>query len=84
METPLERAHAKCEEIERELRKSPDFQLYLITTSRKDRARMERLLNEMPEFWLWRTLKRAIERSTRKSFAPKAVQNRSRTARSTT
>lgn len=37
-ETPLDRARAKCEQLERELRKSPDFQLYLFAKSRKNRA----------------------------------------------
>lgn len=39
----------------------PDFQLYLATRSRKDRARMERVLVEIPSFRLWRTLTNAIE-----------------------
>jgi len=69
-DTPLERARAKCEDIERELKKSPDFHLYLLTTSRKDRARMERLLQEIPEFRLWRTLMRSIECSKRAPFLP--------------
>ena len=41
---PIDPAWAKREELERELKKCPDFQLYLMTTSQKDRARMERLL----------------------------------------
>ena len=41
---PIDRAWSKREELERELKKCPDFQLYLMTTSQKDRARMERLL----------------------------------------
>jgi hypothetical protein len=46
----------KRTEIEMELKKSPDFQLYLITKSRADRARMEELLMEFPTFKLWRAL----------------------------
>ena len=63
-ETPLDRAQAKREQIERELRKSPDFQLYLVATSRKDQARMECLLMEIPAFKLWRTLTNSIERAS--------------------
>ena len=55
-ETPLDRAQAKREQIERELKKCPDFQLYLATKSGRDRARMERLLMEIPTFRVWRTL----------------------------
>jgi hypothetical protein len=62
-ETPLDRALAKREQIERELRKCPDFQLYLIAKAPKDRARMERLLVNIPMFRLWRTLTRSIERA---------------------
>jgi hypothetical protein len=60
-ETPLDRARAKCEQLERELRKSPDFQLYLFANSRKNRTRMERLLVEIPAFRLWRALSCSIE-----------------------
>jgi hypothetical protein len=60
-ETPLERAQAKRERIERELKKCPDFQLYLIAKSRKDLARMERLLMQIPMFRIWRTLANSIE-----------------------
>ena len=42
-ETSLERARTKLEQIERELKKSPDFELYIIAKSRKDRARMRRV-----------------------------------------
>jgi hypothetical protein len=61
MNTPLERARAKCEQLERELGRSPDFQLYLLTKSRLDRARMESVLMEIPQFVLWRTLTRSVE-----------------------
>ena len=52
----LDRSRAVCERVERELKKSPDFQLYLITRSRSDRARMERVLVQDPNFRLWRAL----------------------------
>jgi len=64
MESSEKRALAKCEELERELKRSPDFQLYLLTQSRSDRARMERLLIEIPMFALWLTLHRS-ERTVR-------------------
>jgi hypothetical protein len=44
------------EEIEDELRKSPDFQLYMLTAVRHDRERMERLLEKLPAFRMWRRL----------------------------
>jgi hypothetical protein len=69
LDTPLDRARAKCDEIERELRKSPDFHLYILTTSRNDRARMERLLMEIPEFELWHTLMKSIMVATRQASA---------------
>jgi hypothetical protein len=43
-------------EIEQELRKSPDFQLYMLTAARQDRERMERLLEKLPAFRMWRQL----------------------------
>jgi hypothetical protein len=46
----LELARAKCEQLERELRRSPDFQLYLLTEPGHDRARMESVLMEIPQF----------------------------------
>ena len=61
MKTPLEHAQAKCEQLERELRRSPDFHLYLLTKSLGDRARMESVLMEVPQFALWRTLRRSVE-----------------------
>jgi hypothetical protein len=60
MSTPLARAQAKIEEIERELRKCPDFQLYLIANDPHDRLRMERVLLAIPNFELWFTLKNSI------------------------
>jgi hypothetical protein len=58
--TPSRRALAKLEQIERELRKSPDFQLYLVAKSPKDRARMERMLKEIPTFRLWHLLAKSV------------------------
>jgi hypothetical protein len=43
-------------EIEHELTKSPDFQLYILTAARHDRERMERLLEKLPAFRVWRRL----------------------------
>src|SRR5262249_24425247 len=65
-ETPLDRAIAKRDEIELELRKCPDFQLYLITKSRKQRARMEQLLIKIPNFNLWRRLATSVARAQRR------------------
>jgi hypothetical protein len=62
-EMPLDRAQTKREQIERELKKCPDFQLYLATKSREGRARMERVLMEIPNFRLWRMLTKSIERA---------------------
>jgi hypothetical protein len=59
-ETPLERAHAKRDELERGLKKCPDFQLYLIAKPPQDRLRMRRLLMEIPDFKLWLSLKNSI------------------------
>ena len=64
--TPLDRAIAKRDEIELELRKCPDFQLYLITKSRRQRARMEQLLMEIPNFKLWRRLATSVARAQRR------------------
>jgi hypothetical protein len=66
IEIPLDRAIAKRDEIELELRKCPDFQLYLITKSRRQRARMERLLMEIPNFKLWRRLATSVARAQRR------------------
>ena len=57
---PLDRAQARREQLERKLKKSPDFQLYLITKTPNDRARMARLLMEDPGFRLWRVLTNSI------------------------
>ena|SRR5579871_4655032 len=69
-ETPLERAQAKRRRIEQELAKSPDFHLYRITKSAKDRARMRRLLVQIPEFKLWLALTTSIERACRAGALP--------------
>ena len=42
--------------LERQLKKSPDFHLYLLTRSRKDRARMEQVLLQIPAFRRWHLL----------------------------
>src|SRR5262249_8041200 len=63
--TPLQRAETRCSELEAALRKSPDFHLYLMTGVRRDRARMERLLLEIPEFKLWYTLRKTLRQARR-------------------
>lgn len=70
MSTPLARAQAKLQEIERELGKYPDFQLYLIAKTRKDRARMERLLMSIPAFALWRKLRDSVILATASPLSP--------------
>jgi hypothetical protein len=57
---PLDRAQARCEQLEHKLKKTSDFQLYLITKTPNDRAQMERLLMEDPGFRLWRVLTNSI------------------------
>jgi len=64
MSTPLARAQAKLREIEQELGKYPDFQLYLIAKADKDRARMERLLMAIPAFALWCKLRDSVVLAT--------------------
>lgn len=61
--TPSDRVRAKRDEIEHELKQCPDFQVYLIAKSRDDRARMERLLIQIPAFRLWCMLSDAVERA---------------------
>jgi hypothetical protein len=46
----------RLEQIERELKKSPDFQPYIIAKARHDRTRMRGLLMEIPHFRRWRSL----------------------------
>lgn len=65
--TILERARANLEEVERELMKSPDFQLYIIAKSQKDRARMKRVLMQIPQFRLWGILRNSVERARRRA-----------------
>jgi len=57
---PLDHAQLRREQLERELRKCPDFQLYLITKTRDDRARMEHVMMENPAFKLWQLLTNSI------------------------
>jgi hypothetical protein len=61
-------------EIERELRKSLDFQLYMLTAAHHDRERMERLLEKLPAFRMWRRLSRPIDGPTQP--VPAAYQDR--------
>jgi hypothetical protein len=68
--TPLERARAKLEQIERELKKSPDFQLYMIAKTQHDRARMRRVLMKIPLFRLWRILTNSVKRARRCAQTP--------------
>ena len=67
MDTPFDRSKLKSEQLERELRRSPDFQLYLLTECLSDRARMESVLMEIPQFALWRTLTKSVKRARRQS-----------------
>ena len=60
MHTPLNRAQAKLEELERELNKYPDFHLYLLSKTREEQSRMERLLIAIPAFDLWRKLRNCV------------------------
>jgi len=62
-EIPLDRARAKLAQIERDLNKCPDFQLYLVTESPQKRARMKRMLMEIPKFRLWGMLADYVERA---------------------
>jgi hypothetical protein len=58
--TLLDRALAKRERIEGELKKHPDFQLYLIAETITDQTRMKCLLMKIPNFRLWYLLTNAI------------------------
>jgi hypothetical protein len=62
------------EEIEDELRKSPDFQHYMLTAVRHDRERMERLLEKLPAFRMWRRLSQRIDAPAQ--LIPAAYQDR--------
>jgi hypothetical protein len=61
-QTVREVTHIQREEIEHELKKSPDFQLYRLTAAHHDRERMARLLEKLPAFRIWRRLSQRIER----------------------
>src|SRR4051812_15441172 len=63
LRTPLDRAKLKRDAIEGELRKCPDFQLYLLTSSPKARVRMEQILLQLPNFRLWHVLTHSIGRA---------------------
>ena len=69
MTTPLSRALAKLEEIERELRKLPDFHLYLLAKTETERARMEAILIKIPAFDLWHKLRNSVARAAEPSRA---------------
>lgn len=56
----LQLASAKVAELERELKKCPDFHLYLVTKTLRDRERMKRILLEIPIFKLWLALSDSI------------------------
>lgn len=77
MNTPLARAQAKLVEIERELGKYPDFQLYLIAKTREDRARMERMLMSIPVFSLWRKLRDSIMLATAATLGAREAEGTS-------
>jgi hypothetical protein len=64
MHTPLANTQAKLDEIERELRKHPDFQLYLLSKTGLERASRERLLRAIPTFDLWLKLRNSIALAT--------------------
>jgi hypothetical protein len=68
IESPLARAWTKLDQIERELKKSPDFQLYIIARPGKDRARMRRVLMQIPHFRLWRVLTNSVARARRRTL----------------
>jgi hypothetical protein len=55
--------------IEHELRKLPDFQLYMLTAAPHDRERMERLLAKLPAFRAWRRLSQLIGGHARGALA---------------
>jgi hypothetical protein len=59
--TPLERARAKRDGLERKLIRYPDFHLYLIAKAEPDRARMKRGMMEIPSFRLWCELTNTVE-----------------------
>ena len=64
------------EETERELKKSPDFQLYMLAAVRHDRERMERLLEKLPAFRMWRRLSQAKRIEGPAQSVPAAYRDR--------
>jgi hypothetical protein len=74
MSTPLARAQAKLAEVEGELAKYPDFQLYLIAKTRKERVRMERLLMNIPAFSLWQKLRHSITLAATSSLGTRKAE----------
>jgi hypothetical protein len=60
---PLARAQAKCEQLECELQKLPDFQHYLRMAGRAGRHRMERELMANPKFRMWSILKASMRKA---------------------
>ena len=64
MHTSLANTQAKLDEIERELRKYPDFQLYLLSKTGLERASREQLLRGVPGFDLWLKLRNSIALAT--------------------
>jgi hypothetical protein len=64
MRMPLINTQAKLEEIERELRKYPDFQLYLLSKTGLERASRERMLINIPAFDLWLKLRNSVALAT--------------------
>jgi hypothetical protein len=69
MTTPLARAQAKLQELERELGKHPDFQFYLLAKTEQDRTRMEAMLISIPAFGLWHKLRSSIALAAQPSRA---------------
>jgi hypothetical protein len=57
-----ERARAKLDQIAR-AEEIADFQLYIVAESHKDRARMRRVLMQIPHFRRWRILTSSIARA---------------------
>lgn len=70
MATPLARAQAKLKEIEHELRKRPDFRLYLLATREEDRTRMEAALLSVPSFALWNKLHKSVDSAGKRQIVP--------------
>jgi hypothetical protein len=73
-EAALDRARAKRDQIERELKKRPDFQLYLLTRSLGDRMRMEQLLNQIQSSGYDASWREVSPRPSMKRTLPKSQQ----------